>query len=182
MKKEVEDEVQHVTGMMTRREEPGDTDQVINGRIKITLYLGTGARRRENLRIMNGCENAEELKRKLGILRVWRVEIKHEPREDRVAGDGYCGYTAMTQIINNTDRKYDLRKRVDRVEVGMTIRNIINGGKGLVRNGYQRFNASELNAKERAEMAYRKLMVDEQHFLAYKGLEAEYWMRGMLVD
>ncbi len=31
-------------------------------------------------------------------------------------------------------------------------------------------------------MAYAKLMADEGHFLAYKGLETEYWLRGMLLD
>ena len=116
------------------------------------------------------------------LLRIWRVEISHEECEDKVAGDGYCGYSAMSQIINGHNRKYNLRNRGDRIEVGMAIRNILSKAAGVTRSGYEKLRATELNAKERAEIAYKQLMAEETHFLSHRGLQSEYWMRGMLVD
>ena len=116
------------------------------------------------------------------LLRIWRVEIAHEECEDKVEGDGYCGYSAMSQIINGHNRKYNLRNRADRIEVGMSIRNILSKAAGDTRIGYEKLRASELNAKERAEFAYKQIMSEEIHFLSHRGLQIEYWMRGMLVD
>ena len=65
------EDVQNAEGIATKRDEPLEMDQTTVGRIKITLFLGTGARRRENLRIINGCKDAEELKVKMGTLRIW---------------------------------------------------------------------------------------------------------------
>jgi hypothetical protein len=46
----------------------------------------------------------------------------------------------------------------------MTIRGIINGSEGEVREGYAGFNAADLNGKDRAEMAYKKIMKENGSF------------------
>jgi hypothetical protein len=63
----------------------------------------------------------------------------------------------------------------------MVIRNLINGSDGMVREGFRSFNTSDLNAKERAEMAYTKIMADG-NFLTHQGLETEYWLRGWMYE
>ena len=108
--------------------------------------------------------------------------MTYEAGEDNVKGDGYCGYSAMAQIINGHNRRYYLRNKVDRIDVGMTIRNIINNATGTTREGYERLRATEMNNVERTEMAYKQVMADGTHFLSHKGLQVEYWMRGMMVD
>jgi hypothetical protein len=157
-------------------------DHITIGRIKSTMHLGTGARRREHLRIINGCKDAMELKAKLGMMRIWRVEISQDKDEDRVARDGYCGYSSMAQIINHTKKKYNLEIKADRMEVAKAVRKLIDGAPGVIRIGCKKFRDNELSPKERAEITYRMLMADKNHFLAYKGLDYEYWMRGMLID
>ncbi len=52
----------------------------------------------------------------------------------------------------------------------------------MTRIGYEKLRASELNAKERAECAYKQFMSEGIHFLSHRGLQIEYWMRGILVD
>ncbi len=175
-------EVEQVRGRKTKRMISDGADQVRDGRVRTTMFLGTGARRREHLRIINGCRTVVELKDKIALLRIWRVELTYGHGEDKVEGDGYCGYSAMAQIINGHMRKYNLRDRCDRLEVGMAMRNIINKASGHIREGFEKLRASELNAKERSEMAYKELMVERTHFLSHRGLPAEYWMRGMMVD
>ena len=68
------------------------------------------------MRILNGCRNVAELKENMSSMRIWRVEIAPNRTEDRVAGDGYCGYTSMAQIINDHSKRYDLSIRADRLE------------------------------------------------------------------
>ncbi len=179
---QVNDEVKVVEGIRSNRERPDEADQCTRGRVKTTVFMGTGARKRECMRILKGCNNASELKDKLSTMRIWRVEIAPDRREDRVAGDGYCGYTSMAQIINDHSKRYDLSVTADRLEVGMAIRNVINNSEGRVRQGYERFRGVDLNTKERAEMAYKCLMASSNHFLSYKGLDTNYWMRGLILD
>jgi hypothetical protein len=105
------------------------------GRVKITMKLGSGSKRREHLRIINSCRTAQELNERTALLRIWRVEIKHDQGEDKVVGDGYCGYAAMTNIIRGVERKLDMRERQDRLEVGMTIRIMMSKSGGSVRKG-----------------------------------------------
>ena len=146
------------------------------------MHLGSGARRKEHLRIINGCKDAKELKAKLGMMRIWRVEISQDKDEDRVARDGYCGYSSMAQIINHTRKKYNLEVKEDRLEVAKAVKKLIDGAPGVIRKRCEKFRDNELSPKERAEMTYRMMMAERNHFLAYKGLDYEYWMRGMLID
>jgi hypothetical protein len=134
------------------------------------------------MRILNGCRNVVELKEKLSTMRIWRVEIIPEGMEDRVTGDGCCGYTSMAQIINDNSKRYNLAERADRLEVGMAIRNVINNSEGRVRPGFEKFRGVDLNTKERAEMAYKCLMASSNHLLSYKGLDTDYWIRGLILD
>ena len=151
-------------------------------RVKISTALGSGKRRRENLRIINKCRNAQELDEKMALLRIWRVEIRHSQEEDRVVGDGFCGYAAMTHIVRGTNRKLDMRDRQDRLEVGMTIREMIHKAAGNVRDGWRNIRDIQLNHKERAEGAYEELMKESTHFMAHKGLEPRFWMKDSLID
>jgi hypothetical protein len=66
--------------------------------------------------------------------------------------------------------------------VATAIRKVIDGAPGVIRIGCEKFRTNELSPKERAEITYRRLVAEQNHFLAYKGLEWEYWMRGMLID
>ena len=152
------------------------------GRVKITMTLGSGSKRREHLRIINSCRTAQELNERTALLRIWRVEIKHDQGEDKVVGDGYCGYAAMTNIIRGVERKLDMRERQDRLEVGMTIREMMSKSGGSVRKGWKKLMHRDLNHKERAQGAYEELMKEEGHFLAHKGLGAEYWMWDRIID
>ena len=75
----------------TRKEKETQTNLNVNkelvvevGRVKISMALGSGAKRRENLRIINRCANTQELSDKTALLRIWRVEIKHKQEEDKV--------------------------------------------------------------------------------------------------
>ena len=111
---QVTDEVQVIEGIRSSRERPDEADQCTKGRVKTTIFMGTGARKRECMRILNGCKNVAELKDKLSTMRIWRVEITPNRTEDKVAGDGYCGYTSMAQIINDNSKRYDLSVRADR--------------------------------------------------------------------
>jgi hypothetical protein len=99
-----------------------------------------------------------------------------------VIGDGFCGYAAMTNIIRGVERKLDMRNRQDRLEVGMTIREMISKAQGNVRKGWKQIRHRDLNHKERAEGAYEELMKEESHFLSHKGLGAEYWMWDRIID
>ena len=64
----------------------------------------------------------------------------------------------------------------------MAIRNIINNGKKRVRDGWEILRTQDLNDKERAEYAYKEVMNENIHFLSYKGLESEYWLREWLIE
>ena len=46
------------------------SNHITIGRIKNTMHLGSGARRKEHLRIINGCKDAMDLKVKLGMMRI----------------------------------------------------------------------------------------------------------------
>ena len=102
--------------------------------------------------------------------------------EDKVEGDGYCGYVAMANIINGNNRRLNMRMRQDRLEVGMAIRNMIAKGKGNVRKEWKNIRNADLNHKERAEGAYEELMKEQAHFLSHKGLRSEYWLEGSLIE
>jgi hypothetical protein len=103
------------------------------GRVKVSLAMGSGRKRLEHLRIINRCNSIGELNEKTALLRIWRVEIMQQENEDKVDGDGFCGYAAMTNIINGIDRRLSMKRRQDRLEVGMAIRNMIAKGKGSMR-------------------------------------------------
>ena len=79
-------------------------------------------------------------------------------------------------------RELNVRKRADRLEIGMAMRNMISKGKGNVRNRWRNIRSSDLNHKERAEGAYEELMKEQVHFLSFKGLEANLWLRGTLIE
>jgi hypothetical protein len=132
--------------------------------------------------VIHSCRSKEEFSTKISLLRVWRVEVEEEEGEDKVAADGYCGYAAMAQIINKDLKKRNIGDRKDRIEIGMAIRNLINHGKGLVREGWEKFNEKDLNNKERAERAYKEIMKEGQHFLSHKGLMKEYWLRDSIIE
>ena len=69
------------------------------GRIKLTTFLGQSEKRkRENIRIINSCRSDSELREKMGLLKIWRVEIEEDEEENMVAANGYCGYASMAQI------------------------------------------------------------------------------------
>ncbi len=76
-------------------------------------------KRNENLRRINSSKTIKELKEILASLKIWRVEVTMDKGEDRTVKNGYCVYISMAQLRNEEIRKYDLRKRVDRLEVGM---------------------------------------------------------------
>ena len=99
-----------------------------------------------------------------------------------VLANRYCGYVSIAQIKAPVIKSYDNGVRSDRLEIGMTIRDIINGSEGEVREGYAGINAADLNGKERAEMAYKKIMKENGSFLDYRGLEEIYWLRNWLVE
>ena len=67
---QVADEVQVIEGIRSSRERPDEADQCIKGRVKTTIFMGTGARKRECMRILNGCKNVAELKVKLSTMRI----------------------------------------------------------------------------------------------------------------
>ena len=187
MSGEIEEIVKYMGERSKGGKERGGTNnaeqlETEKGRVKISMAVGAGSRRRENLRIINSCRTAQELDEKMSLLRIWRVEIKHHQEEDRVRGDGFCGYAAMTNIIRGVERKLDMGKRQDRLEVGMAIREMINKTQGSVRKGWRNFKHHDLNPKERAEGAYGELMREETHFLSHKGLGSEYWMWDRLID
>ena len=58
------------------------------------------------------------------------MEISQDKDEDRVARDGYCGYSSMAQIINHTRKKYNLEIKEDRMEVAKAVRKLIEGHLG----------------------------------------------------
>ena len=128
---EKEEEIIFTAVTPTRDKEP----TAMKGRVKVTMALGSGGKRREHLRIINSCKNAEELEARTALMRIWRVEITHEQEEDKVRADGFCGYAAMTDIIRGVERKLDMRLRRDRLEVGMAIREMINKAPGSIRSG-----------------------------------------------
>ena len=152
------------------------------GRVKVSLAMGSGRKRLEHLRIINRCNSIGELNEKTALLRIWRVEIMQQENEDKVDGDGFCGYAAMTNIINGIDRRLSMKRRQDRLEVGMAIRNMIAKGKGSMRKEWKKIRSTDLNHKERAEGAYEELMKEQSHFLSHKGLGAEYWLEGSLIE
>ena len=153
-----------------------------NGRVRVTMALGSGSKRREHLRIINNCRTTQELNERTALMRIWRVEIKHEQVEDTVRGDGFCGYAAMTNIIRGVERKLDMRNRQDRLEVGITIREMISKASGSIRKKWRRINELARNHKERAEGAYEELMKEATHFLSHEGLISDFWMHDRLVD
>ena len=81
------------------------------------------------------------------------MEIEEDEEENLVAANGYCGYASMAQIRAPVIRRLDNGIRSDRLEIGMAIRDIINGGPSEVREGFSNFREDDLNPKERAEMA-----------------------------
>ena len=110
----------------------------------------------------------------MGVLKIWRVEIEEDGEEDQVTANGYCGYVSIAQIRAPVIRRFDNGIRSDRLEIGMAIRDIINGSQGEVREGFSTFRDDDLNPKERAEMGYRKNMKENGTFLDYRGLEKAY--------
>ena len=75
-----------------------------------------------------------------------------------------------------------MRNREDRLEVGMTIREMISKAPGSIRKGWRRINKVARNHKERAEGAYEELMKEATHFLSHEGLISDFWMNDRLVD
>ena len=171
-KEEEEEEIIFTNTTPTVESEPTAT----NGRVRVTMALGSGSKRREHLRIINNCRSAQELNERTALMRTWRVEIRHEQEEDTVRGDGFCGYAAMTNIIRGVERKLDMRNRQDRLEVGITIREMISKASGSITKGWRRINELARNHKERAEGAYEELMKEATHFLSHEGLISDFWM------
>jgi hypothetical protein len=139
-------------------------------------------RKRENIRIINSCRSVSELRAKMGLLKIWRVEIEEDEEENLVTANGYCGYVSVAQIRAPFIRRMDSGVRSDRLEIGMAIRDIISGAQGEVREGFNNFRDDDLNAKERAEKAYRKIMKENGTFLDYRGLERAYWLNNWLLE
>ena len=66
----------------------------------------------------------------MGQLKIWRIEIEEDAEKNLVTANGYFGYVSIAQIKAPTIRRYNNNVRTDRIEIGMTIRDIINGGQG----------------------------------------------------
>ena len=88
----------------------------------------------------------------------------------------------MTNIIRGIERKLDMRLRQDRLEVGMTIREMISKAPGSIRPGWRTMNALARNHKERAEGAHEELMKENTHFLSHQGLTPDFWLHDKLID
>ena len=82
---EEEEEITFTKIAPTRDKEPKAT----KGRVSVSMALGSGAKRREHLRIINNCKNIDELNSRTALMRIWRVEITHDQEEDEVRSDGF---------------------------------------------------------------------------------------------
>ena len=84
------------------------------GRIIISMEMGK-KKLKERLTELNGSRNTNDLRDKLRSLKIWRVSFLEKKEEDEVPGNGWCGYVAMNQIINNDDYA---SKMDDDMEIG----------------------------------------------------------------
>ena len=71
---EEEEEITFTKIASTRDKEP----TAMKGRVTVSMALGSGAKRREHLRIINNCKNIDELNSRTALMRIWRVEITHD--------------------------------------------------------------------------------------------------------
>ena len=72
---------------------------VRSGDIKVSLDLGN-KRLDKNLKALNNCRNAAQLRQYVMNNNVWRVTFKNNPvDEEEYPGGGWCGYLAIDQII-----------------------------------------------------------------------------------
>ena len=78
------------------------TVNVNEGRIRITMDMGK-KKLKERLSELNASKSTKDLIDKLRSLKIWRVSFLEKKSEDEVSGNGWCGYVAMNQIINNDD-------------------------------------------------------------------------------
>ena len=71
--------IDHPKNKEGRRDKNEELISATVGRIKLTTFLGQSEKRkRENIRIINSCRSAVELRTKMGLLKIWRVEIEED--------------------------------------------------------------------------------------------------------
>ena len=120
---------------------------VNEGRIRITMDMGK-KKLKERLAELNSSKNENELVDKLKSLKIWRVSFLERKIEDEVPGNGWCGYVAMNQIINNDDYA---SKMDDDAEIGKlmeSVDQIFKVGHGGMVGNWKKKDSSKYTARE----------------------------------
>ena len=77
---------------------------VESGRIRISMRL-LDRKRAASMQAINSCKGKESLRKVLKNMVIWRTVIKEARQdEDKITGDGWCGYISMNQILRGADR------------------------------------------------------------------------------
>ena len=132
----------------------------VSGRIKISLRF-TERRRSNYLRIINDCKTRVQLRTALKSMDIWKVVFKQQPKEeDRILGNGWCGYVSMNQIRRGADlatniaqeRGQALAKQSVTQEgvasVLETVQDIYNSSTGSVRVNWESLSSARLKGRE----------------------------------
>ena len=123
------------------------TVNVIEGRIKITMDMGK-KKLKERLSELKASKSTKDLTDKLRSLKIWRVSLLEKKSEDEVPGNGWCGYVAMNQIINNDNYA---SKMDDDTEIGKlkdSVDQIFKVGRGGMMGDWKKKSTSKLTPRE----------------------------------
>ena len=152
------------------------------GRIVVSLNLGKGKAGKSRWNRITDCKNVDELCIELGTMRAWKVMIRQDTaRENRIPGNGYCGYIAINQLMRGKESHVNVNERAGRLEICENTRSLINSGPWEIRDGWREMGSRERNGKERALGAIAELEGNGANWLSQTTLAEEFWLHSSLL-
>jgi hypothetical protein len=130
-----------------------------SGRIKISLRIRE-TKHLAFLKIVNECRSREQLRNTLKSMKSWKVVFKQQPAEDRILGNGWCGYVAMNKICREAELSTNSTQvgaggsskqsvtHAGALRVLETVRSIYESSTGLIRANWESLGSSHLKGRE----------------------------------
>ena len=134
---------------ITRKSSAPLKDPIIKvgkGRIRVELKINEKANNKGRMRI-KACSNKDELRAALIEEKVWKVTFREQTNEDKVPGQGWCGYLAVDQVRRNSNavQKLDLAGARQLTE---TLDEIIRTSRGGIRKNWRDLDIIKLTNRE----------------------------------
>jgi hypothetical protein len=117
------------------------------GRVQVELKLSKKTGKKTRSRI-GRCKSDDDIRTILMEEKIWRVTFKeHQSREDKVPGDGWCGYLSIDQVRRGEEvvGKIDKEGTAHLID---TIDELIKTGSGGVRQNWRNLKSRDLTTRE----------------------------------